>query len=96
MINNIKKIPPRITFGSGLTTYEIPAGTPVTVWQQTLYNSKVYFCNLSVTGATVKKISNYEFIVTYNTPGNYQLSLSVISSNKTISLESNILNLTVV
>jgi hypothetical protein len=94
MIEQYKNAPPFIDFGFARTLLQVAAGEPVTVWLNTLYNQDVYRFALSVRG-TVTKISNYEYEVTCPNPGTYEIKLGVSTSNKKISLESNILTLIV-
>lgn len=85
---------PVINFGLGLTSVTVQAGTPVTVWQHTLYNTGAFNFVLSAPG-TIQQISPYEYAVTCNVPGTYSLSLSVVPSDKRNSLVSNSLTLIV-
>jgi len=96
MIQQLKTITPAIDLGFGITQKQVATSIPVTVWLNTLYNSQAYTCSIFALGATVNKISNYQYNVTYATPGNYTVNMSVNSIDKTISLASNILNITVV
>lgn len=96
MISDFKTLPPVIDFGLGTTALQVQAGTPVTVWLQTLYNPQAYTFMLQCQG-TVNKISNYRYEVTFATAGNYTIQLAVMPVKKgTTSLMSNILDLTVV
>jgi len=94
MIQQLKNITPFIDFGFGITKTEVAANTPVTVWLNTLYNQEVYGFTLHATGV-VSKISNYEYEVRYPQPGTYSIKLGVSTSNKKISLDSNILTVIV-
>ncbi|MES2484551.1 MAG: hypothetical protein V4581_01185 [Bacteroidota bacterium] len=95
MIQELKNIPPYIDFGFGITQTQAAISQEITVWLNTLYNQDAYTFTLNALEATVTKISNYEYQVTYTTLGTYQLSLSVVSTDKTISLDSNILSITI-
>lgn len=95
MINQLKTLPPFIDFGFGKTQQQVTVGTPVTVWLNTLYNQETYSFTLHATGAAVTRISNYEYVVTYPTPGTYTVSMGVGTANKKISLASNTLTLIV-
>ena len=94
MIQQLKNIPPFIDFGFGITQVQVTAGQPVTVWLTTLYNQDVYTFSLTAQG-TVTKISNYEYVVAQTQPGTYTIKLGVNTSDKKISLVSNILTLIV-
>jgi hypothetical protein len=92
MIQQLKNIPPFIDFGFGVTKQEVAVNTTVTVWLNTLYNQEVYGFTLHATGV-VSKISNYEYEVRYPQPGTYTIKLGVSTTDKKISLDSNILTL---
>jgi hypothetical protein len=94
MISELKTLTPVIDFGLGLHTTALPAGQPVTVWLQALYNQAAYTFALETTG-TVTKISNYQYRVTFATPGTYTIQLAVTPVSKGTNLMSNILDLTV-
>ena len=94
MIQTIRKVAPLIDFGHGITAKQVTAGQPVTIWLQTIYNREVYDFMLQSTG-TVTKISDYEYVVAYPAPGSYEVGLSVVSKDKSIALQSNILTLNV-
>lgn len=95
MIHALRTTTPFIDLGFGITQQEVPAGTPVTVWVNTLYNQEVYSFTLTAPGAVITKISNYEYSLTYATPGTYTISLGVSNTGKKTSLASNILTITV-
>lgn len=95
MIKELKNIPPAIDFGNGNTIMSIDAGETVTVWLCTLYNRQAYNFNLHADGQEAVRISDYEYRVTPALPGNYKLQMAILSIDKTISLVSNQLTLTV-
>lgn len=94
MINDLKHLPPAIDFGFGTTKTQATVGQPVTVWLQTLYNKEAYIFYLQCTG-TVTKISDYQYRVTFSTPGEHTIQLAVTPKTKAAGLQSNILDLTV-
>jgi len=96
MIQQLKTAAPIITFGFGVTQTQVAAGQPVTIWLSTLYNQLAYTFRLAAVGGQITKISNYEYSVTYSAKGSYTINVTVNSTDKTISLVSNTLNLTVV
>lgn len=95
MIKQLQNIKPQISFGLGYTQTTVAAGTPVTVWLDTLYNLDAYVFFLSSPG-TIARISDYEYRVTVHSPGTYPITLSVASKTAKISLQSNTITLTVV
>lgn len=95
MINQLKTLPPFIDYGLGITQQQVTAGTPVTVWLNTLYNQETYSFLLHAVGAAVTRISNYEYTITATIPGTYTITMTIGTANKKISLASNILTLIV-
>lgn len=101
MISEIKNTPPRINFSFGKTNTTIAVGSPVTVWLSRQYNEVKFNYAVQATGATaVNPISNFQYQITYGTPGVYTLyaQLTEKTTGKTTAqaLTSNILTLTVV
>lgn len=95
MIQQLKNLPPAISFGLGSTAAQASAGKPVTVWLGTLYNRDAYAFTLNTEG-TVQKISDYEYRVVFDAPGEYHINLTVNSIRKGISLQSNSITLNVI
>ncbi|KOS07005.1 hypothetical protein AM493_13910 [Flavobacterium akiainvivens] len=95
MIHALTHTLPAISFGFGQIEKTAAVNLPLTVWLDTLYRLDAYTFTLAAAGATVTKISNYEYTVVYPTPGSYTISMTVNNVAKTISLESNILSITI-
>ena len=96
MIKSLNNAKPFIDFGFGTIEKQAAESEVVTVWLNTIYNLKAYDFTLTAPSGTITAISAYEHQVTYASAGNYQISLSAGTKDKSISLESNILTLTVV
>jgi len=97
MIQELKTATPFITFGYGLTQMSVPGGTSVTVWLNTMFDQSVYSFQLVYSGATMVKISNYEYRITYNTPGAHNIYLNVsfsASAKDKQTLKSNTITVT--
>ncbi len=95
MIHQLQNQQPFIDFGFGLTHKTIPAGTSVTVWLITLFNTGSYIFSLSAQG-TVIKVSDYEYKITFDTPGLYEINMIVSARKKKISLQSNVITVNVI
>jgi hypothetical protein len=95
MINQFQNLQPFIDFGFGLTHKSIPAGASVTVWLTTLYNTEAYNVNLAAQGS-VTKVSDYEYNITFNTPGLYEINMIASAKKKKISLQSNVITVNVI
>ncbi|KAF2518259.1 hypothetical protein E0W68_09550 [Flavobacterium salilacus subsp. salilacus] len=97
MIQEIKNRPPYIHITDLKISF--PVGENITVWLSGQYNEAEYNYSLTAIGAaTNEKVSNYEYSLTYDTPGTYTLFavLTGKGATKGKELTSNILTLTVV
>jgi hypothetical protein len=88
MIQELKSSAPSISFGFGLTETSLSVDMSVTVWLSTIYNQSVYSFQLVAAGATIIKVSNYEYRLTYSTPGSKDIYLNVSTKEKQ-TLKSN-------
>ena len=95
MIKELSTTRPFIDFGLGITATSTIAGTPVTVWLSTLYNSDAYTTGLNAPGGVVTRVTDYEYSVTYSAAGEHHISLFVNSTTRKTSLQSNTITLTV-
>lgn len=96
MIQELKNIKPFVSFGFGVTKTEVNTNTPITVWVDTLYNQDEFEFFIGANGATVNKISNYEYILTYATTGYKEVVINVGTKDKQLNLRSNTLIVTVI
>lgn len=94
MIVQSKTLAPFIDFGFGLVEKTVSAGTPVTVWQGNLYNTE-YSSVINTPGGTYSKVSDYQYTVTYATPGTYNITVVVSNKDKTKNYTSNTITITV-
>lgn len=99
MIYELQHMPPAIDFGFGITSISIKAGETVTVWQNTL-RPPGYKYKFTAVGARITTVSNFEYKLTYTTPGRYQASIetiiNVFGEDPNRGSLSNILKITVV
>jgi len=85
---------PIIDFGYGLSQKTMQAGTPVTVWLNTPYlpgNTMT----LNFTAATLVKVSDYQYQLTYSGAGTHDIYITVSSADKTKNTNSNTITLIV-
>lgn len=96
MITELRSITPLIDFGFGIMARNAAIGETVTVWMNTIYN-RDYSSNISydTTKASMIKISDYEYQLTYNEAGNHDISIDVTGKDKSLKLSSNTITLTV-
>lgn len=96
MIQEIKNTEPFINFEFLLTHKQIPVGIPVTVWLTSLFNLNDYDVAIVRNGATMIKVSDYEYIITYAAAGSYEVYINILSKDKKTALKSNTLTITVI
>ena len=97
MILELRNKTPFITFGFNRITKTASTGEVIDVWLNTLYN-EVSYPNRVITAptATVTKVNNYHYQLTYSTTGNKTIDLDIQNERKDITLNSNTINITIV
>lgn len=95
MIQQLRDIVPAINFDFGLSEKTISAGSDVIVWLDSIYNQDAYSFGISAVGSSeINIISNYQYTITYDTPGTYEITVNVSIKGKS-SKTSNTLTITV-
>lgn len=95
MITELLHVTPDIDFGFGWQHATTGISYPVTVWLNTVYNSNDYtVAFVAPPGSKTTKLSDYEYSISYNTPGAYELQLEVYTRSG-LKLISNTITLTV-
>lgn len=94
MIHENRTLIPEIDFGLGHKEKTVETGEVITVWLSTIYNQSVYSITLLCAGG-VKRVSDFEYEVTFDAPGTYYISMEVNTHDKKINLKSNSLKLNV-
>jgi hypothetical protein len=94
MILELRNKTPFITFGFNRISKTASTGEVIDVWLNTLYN-EVSYPNRVITAptATVTKVNNYHYRLTYGSAGAKTVYLDVQDAPKDITLTSNILNI---
>ena len=97
MILELRNKTPFITFGFNRITKTASTGEVIDVWLNTLYN-EVSYSDRTITAptATVTKVNNYHYQLTYSTTGSKTIDLEVESKRNNIKLNSNTINITIV
>lgn len=94
MITQLRAVTPTIFFGLGFTERTISLGETVTVWIATIYNTEEY--KVTIDGASMMKITDFEYQFTPGAIGTYEISLFMEAENFGIETEpSNTITLTV-
>ena len=97
MILDERNKKPFINFGFNLIEKTAPSGVFIDVYLDSIYNLDEYDSfTLSSTGATVTKVNNYYYKVKYSTSGSYTINMTIQNRDKSIVLNSNIINITIV
>lgn len=95
MITELLHVTPDIDFGFGWQHAVTSISEPVTVWLNTVYNRNDYTITfIAPPGSKTTKLSDYEYSISYNAPGVYELQLEV-STRAGITIMSNTITLTV-
>lgn len=96
MILELRNKKPFINFGFNRIKESVFVGEVVNVWLNTLYNETSYpIRGISAPDATVTRINNYHYALTYNSSGNKTIQLEVQDEPKKLVLMSNVLNIEV-
>jgi hypothetical protein len=93
MIENIRNVKPKISFGLGATEISKPIGETFYVWQNTTHNDTFILAITTPTGLTITKINNYQFSVVGTIAGIYELQCLFVKSG--VKLESNKITITI-
>ena len=96
LIDEVKNKVPRIHFGFNQPIATVTAGTQVSIYQDTIYNPDMYSLPLPPFGGVVISNSLNEIVVRFDTPGVYPISIVQTTKDKTITLNSNEITLTVI
>jgi hypothetical protein len=95
MIQEIKSTTPVIDFGFGLSSLTALVGVPVTVWLQSLHNKDSYDFSINAADALVIKVSDYQYSITFSTPGIRGVIMNVGTKDKLKGYVSNQITITV-
>lgn len=96
MITDYRNIQPYITFGFDKKEALAGLGEPITVWLGTIYNPE-YSTNIiydSVKGS-MTKVSDFQYVISFSEAGTYEIYIAVTDKDKTFTLQSNTITLTI-
>lgn len=97
LIDIVKGVIPRLHFGFNQRDITARGNEKITIYQDTVYNANEYFVPLvTAIGGTVTRADLNIIEVSFATSGNYNLSATVANNDRTIELESNVLNITII
>lgn len=97
LIDEVKNIVPRLHFGFNQREITARAGDTILIYQDTIYNADMYSNPIvTSTGGTVTRADLNIIEVSFATSGAKTLSAMVVNLDRSIELESNVLNITIV
>jgi hypothetical protein len=98
LIDEVKKLVPRIHFGFGQREITASVGQTITIYQDTIYNPDVYDLPIQPTGSTLISSELNKIQISYPSTGVYTANVRVQTIDKTTGIEntSNDLKITIV
>jgi hypothetical protein len=97
LIDEVKNVIPRLHFGFNQREITANVGEEITIYQDTIYNENEYDKPIiTAPGATIIQSDINIIKVSFSTSGAKTLSASISNSSKSITVESNVLNITVI
>lgn len=97
LIGDIKNAIPKIHFGFNQRVITANVGQVITIYQDTIYNENEYDKPiLTAPGATIIQSDINIIKVSFSTTGAKTVSAAISNSSKSITVESNVLNITII
>jgi hypothetical protein len=96
-INGAINLIPKLHFGFNQKEITAPAGSTIFIYQDTIYNSDEYYvASLVSPGVTITQLDLNLIKVSFATTGAKTLSITVVNNDRTIEINSNVLNITII
>jgi hypothetical protein len=96
-INGAINLVPKLHFGFNQREITAPAGSTIFIYQDTIYNSDEYSLPLvDCVGANIIQNDLNLIKVSFSSTGTYALSVIQTNKEKTITVNSNVLNITII
>ena len=96
-INGAINLIPKLHFGFNQREITATAGSTIFIYQDTIYNSDEYYvASLVSPGVTITQLDLNIIKVSFATPGAKTLSITVSNNDRTIEINSNVLNITII
>lgn len=97
LVDVVKGAIPRLHFGFNQREITARAGSTITIYQDTIYNADMYSDPIvTSTGGTVTRADLNIIEVSFATTGAKTLSAMIANLDRSIELESNVLNITII
>jgi hypothetical protein len=97
LVDVVKNAVPRLHFGFNQREITARAGSTITIYQDTIYNADMYSDPIvTSTGGTVTRADLNIIEVSFATTGAKTLSAMIANLDRSIELESNVLNITII
>jgi hypothetical protein len=92
-----KNVVPKIHFGFNQRQINASVGQTITIYQDTVYNEDEYYvASLVSPGVTITQLDLNLIKVSFATTGAKTLSITVSNNDRTIEINSNVLNITII
>lgn len=96
-IDGVRNLVPKLHFGFNQKVITASVGQTITIYQDTIYNENEYYvASLVSAGATITQLDLNLIKVSFATTGNKTLSIIVSNNDRTIEINSNVLNITII
>lgn len=92
---NSQNLIPAIDFGFGQRERNALVGQNVTIYQNTIYSSDIYDVAERPIGAVTISQDLNKLVIRYNTAGTYTVQLAIGTKDKSLTIQSNELKITV-
>ncbi len=96
-INGAINLVPKLHFGFNQRQIIASVGQTITIYQDTVYNENEYYVpSLVSAGATITQLDLNLIKVSFASTGSKTLSATVANNDRTIEINSNVLNITII
>jgi hypothetical protein len=92
-----KNVVPRLHFGFNQREITAAVGSTITIYQDSIYNEDEYYvASLVSIGATITQLDLNLIKVSFASTGSKTLNITVSNNDRTITVNSNVLNITII
>jgi hypothetical protein len=96
-IDGVRNLVPKLHFGFNQKEITASVGSTITIYQDTIYNEDEYYvASLVSPGVTITQLDLNIIKVSFPSTGSKTLSITVVNNDRTIEINSNVLNITIV
>jgi hypothetical protein len=96
-IDGVRNLVPKLHFGFNQKVITATTGSTILIYQDTVYNEDEYYvASLVSAGATITQLDLNLIKVSFASTGSKTLSITVSNNDRTIEINSNVLNITII